>query len=143
MLPFFSKKPPREYGRRSQYNYSSDRAADTTPCCTSGNGREAVKLFGKHHPDVTLMLIRMPGTYGYDAAAAIRKPSPDVVIIAMTAFAYPEQMRRILAEGFDGCQPKPVNADNLKHKIWNCVRQNDRNSHLRSRSVAPDDDMLR
>ena len=64
-----------------------------------------------------LMDIKMPEMDGYEATAAIRKLSPDIPIVAVTAFAYPEDMRRILSCGFDGCLPKPVNADNLKQKI--------------------------
>ncbi|MBS4766827.1 response regulator [Alistipes sp. kh20] len=81
------------------------------------NGREAIDLFKKHRPCMILMDIKMPEMDGYEATAAIRKLSPDIPIVAVTAFAYPEDMRRILSCGFDGCLPKPVNADNLKQKI--------------------------
>ena len=81
------------------------------------NGREAIDLFEKHRPCMILMDIKMPEMDGYEATAAIRKLSPDIPIVAVTAFAYPEDMRRILSCGFDGCLPKPVNADNLKKKI--------------------------
>lgn len=81
------------------------------------NGREAVEMFKAHQPDIILMDIKMPEMDGYEATAAIRQLSPDIPIIAVTAFAYPEDMRRILSSGFDGCLPKPVCADNLKKKI--------------------------
>lgn len=81
------------------------------------NGREAVEMFKAHRPDIILMDIKMPEMDGYEATAAIRQLSPDIPIIAVTAFAYPEDMRRILSSGFDGCLPKPVCADNLKKKI--------------------------
>ena len=81
------------------------------------NGREAIEIFKRHHPRMILMDIKMPEMDGYEATAAIRKLSPDIPIVAVTAFAYPEDMRRILSCGFDGCLPKPVNADNLKQKI--------------------------
>ena len=81
------------------------------------NGRQAVELYREHRPEIILMDIRMPEMDGYEATAAIRKLSASVPIIAVTAFAYPEDMRRILASGFNGCLPKPVSADNLKRKI--------------------------
>ena len=81
------------------------------------NGREAIDLFKKHHPCMILMDIKMPEMDGYEATAAIRKLSPDIPIVAVTAFAYPDDMRRILSSGFDGCLPKPVNAASLKKKI--------------------------
>ena len=81
------------------------------------NGREAVEMFRSNRPSMILMDIKMPEMDGYEATAAIRLLSSDVPIVAVTAFAYPEDMRRILSSGFNGCLPKPVNADNLKRKI--------------------------
>lgn len=81
------------------------------------NGLEAVEMFKAENPDVILMDIKMPVMDGYEATSAIRKLSPDIPIVAVTAFAYPEDMRRILSSGFDGCLPKPVSADGLKKKI--------------------------
>ena len=81
------------------------------------NGLEAVEMFKAGNPDVILMDIKMPVMDGYEATSAIRKLSPDIPIVAVTAFAYPEDMRRILSSGFDGCLPKPVSADGLKKKI--------------------------
>ncbi len=86
------------------------------------NGREAVEIFKERQPSMILMDIKMPEMDGYEATAAIRKLSEKVPIIAVTAFAYPEDMRRILNSGFDGCLPKPVNADNLKKKITELCR---------------------
>lgn len=81
------------------------------------NGRQAVEMFKEYHPDIILMDIKMPEMDGYEATAAIRKLSPHIPIIAVTAFAYPEDMRRILTNGFNGCLSKPVNANELKNKI--------------------------
>lgn len=81
------------------------------------NGREAVEMFKANRPGMILMDIKMPEMDGYEATAAIRKLSPDIPIVAVTAFAYPEDMRQILSSGFNGCLPKPVNADSLKKKI--------------------------
>ena len=81
------------------------------------NGREAVEMFRSNRPGMILMDIKMPEMDGYEATAAIRLLSSDVPIVAVTAFAYPEDMRRILSSGFNGCLPKPINADNLKKKI--------------------------
>ena len=81
------------------------------------NGREAVEMFKANHPHIILMDIKMPEMDGYEATATIRQLSSDIPIIAVTAFAYPEDMRRILSSGFNGCLPKPVCADSLKKKL--------------------------
>lgn len=64
-----------------------------------------------------LVDVKMPEMDGYEATAAIRELSSDIPIVAVTAFAYPEDMRRILSSGFNGCLPKPVSAESLKKKI--------------------------
>lgn len=81
------------------------------------NGSQAIEMYREHTPDIILMDIKMPKMDGYQATAAIRKLSTSVPIVAVTAFAYPEDMRKILSNGFNGCLPKPVSADNLKKKI--------------------------
>ena len=81
------------------------------------NGREAVEIFRANRPCMILMDIKMPEMDGYEATAAIRELSSDIPIVAVTAFAYPEDMRRILSSGFNGCLPKPVSAESLKKKI--------------------------
>ena len=81
------------------------------------NGREAVEMFKANRPCMILMDIKMPEMDGYQATAAIRKLSSDIPIVAVTAFASPEDMRRILSSGFNGCLPKPVSAESLKTKI--------------------------
>lgn len=81
------------------------------------NGREAVEMYKAQGPDMILMDIKMPEMDGYEATAAIRKLSRKIPIIAVTAFAYPEDMRRILSSGFNGCLPKPVNIETLNKKI--------------------------
>ncbi len=81
------------------------------------NGQQAVEMFKEYHPNIILMDIKMPEMDGYEATATIRKQSGDIPIIAVTAFAFPEDMRRILSSGFNGCLSKPVNANELKNKI--------------------------
>ena len=81
------------------------------------NGREAVEIFRANRPCMILMDIKMPEMDGYEATAAIRELSSDIPIVAVTGFAYPEDMRRILSSGFNGCLPKPVSAESLKKKI--------------------------
>ena len=81
------------------------------------NGKETVEIFRANRPCMILMDIKMPEMDGYEATAAIRELSSDIPIVAVTAFAYPEDMRRILSSGFNGCLPKPVSAESLKKKI--------------------------
>ena len=81
------------------------------------NGREAVDLFRSHHPQLILMDIKMPGMDGYEATSEIRKISPDIPIIAITAYVFAEDEKKIMASGFDGYLSKPVKSHLLLVKI--------------------------
>lgn len=50
----------------------------------ASDGDEALRLFRKHHPDVTLMDIRMPKVNGIAAIAAIRREFPRARIVVLT-----------------------------------------------------------
>jgi len=66
------------------------------------NGREAVALFEKHRPDVTLMDLRMPEMDGIAAATAIRRQFPEARIIALTSFDGDQEIQRALEAGVRG-----------------------------------------
>ncbi len=63
------------------------------------NGLEAVELFRKHRPDVTLMDLQMPEMSGIDALSAIRQEFPDARIIILTSYAGDIQVFRALKAG--------------------------------------------
>ena len=84
------------------------------------NGRVAVDTFAQSPPgrfDAILMDLRMPVMDGLEAARAIRAlPRSDagtVPIIALTANAFDEDMRRSLEAGMNAHLPKPVDTDRL------------------------------
>jgi DNA-binding NarL/FixJ family response regulator len=63
------------------------------------NGREAVELFRKHRPDVTLMDLQMPEMNGIDALSAIRGEFPEARIIVLTTYTGDVQVFRALKAG--------------------------------------------
>lgn len=65
----------------------------------ASNGREALELFRKHNPDVTLMDLQMPEMGGIDAISAIRAEFPDARIIVLTTHAGDFQVTRALKAG--------------------------------------------
>ena len=66
------------------------------------NGTEAVQLFRKHQPDVTLMDLRLPGLSGLDAMIAIRAEFPEARIIMLTTFEGDVEIQRALQAGARG-----------------------------------------
>lgn len=77
------------------------------------NGEEAVSKYLGCNPDIILMDIGMPVVDGYQATDAIRQLSSDIPIVAVTAFAYDEDRRKVMSRGFNGYLSKPLNKDEL------------------------------
>ena len=83
------------------------------------NGQLGVELFQDSPPgsfDAILMDIRMPVMDGYEATAAIRRLSradANLPIIAMTADAYAEDIKKCRAAGMDSHVAKPIDPAQL------------------------------
>ena len=68
----------------------------------ASNGREALDLFRKCQPDITLMDLRMPEMNGIDAIGAIRGEFLDARIIVLTSHPGDVQVSRALKAGARG-----------------------------------------
>jgi DNA-binding NarL/FixJ family response regulator len=73
--------------------------SDMTLVAQAATSREAVQRFQEHHPDVTLMDLRLPDGSGIDAIIAIRAKAPDARIIVLTTFEGDVEIQRALAAG--------------------------------------------
>src|SRR6266850_8084600 len=65
----------------------------------ASRGDEAIELFRKHQPDVTLMDLRLPDMSGIDALVAIRSEFPEARVIVLTTFEGDVEIRRALQAG--------------------------------------------
>ena len=87
------------------------------------DGKEALEKFIANHYDVVLMDIQMPAMDGLDATRAIRRweiehgrvPTP---IVALTAYALEEDVKRTLAAGCNLHMSKPLR----KRALIDCIR---------------------
>jgi len=77
------------------------------------NGIEAVQLHEDEHPDLILMDIRMPSMNGLDATRIIKEVSHDTPIVALSAYAFDENIREAKAAGCDEFMAKPFRVENL------------------------------
>ena len=68
-------------------------------------------------PDLVLMDINMPVMDGYEALRGVREISPDVPVIALTAYAFETDRYRMFQAGFNECLAKPLRADELRTRI--------------------------
>lgn len=76
--------------------------ADMTLVGQASSGEQAVEMFRRLHPDVTLMDLQMPGMKGIDAILEIRSGSPAARIIVLTTYPGDAQAVRALKAGAAG-----------------------------------------
>lgn len=76
--------------------------ADMEMVAQAATGREAIRLFREHQPDVTLMDLRLPDISGIDALIAIAGEFPDARIMMLTTFEGDVEIQRSLAAGARG-----------------------------------------
>ena len=77
------------------------------------NGIEAVTLNEEEHPDLILMDIRMPGMNGLDATRIIKEVSSDTPVVALSAYAFEENIREAKQAGCNEFMAKPFKVENL------------------------------
>jgi CheY-like chemotaxis protein/nitrogen-specific signal transduction histidine kinase len=77
------------------------------------NGIEAVTMNEDEHPDMILMDIRMPEMNGLDATRIIKEVSSNTPVVALSAYAFEENIREAKAAGCDDFMAKPFKVENL------------------------------
>ncbi|MBR4898795.1 MAG: response regulator [Prevotella sp.] len=81
------------------------------------NGIEAVTINEDEKPDLILMDIRMPEMNGLDATRIIKEVSPETPVIALSAFAFEENIKEARAAGCDEFMAKPFRVEDLIETI--------------------------
>ena len=83
----------------------------------ASNGQQAVEMFRKLQPEVTLLDIRMPIMGGVEAAQKIRAEFPSARLVALSTYGGDEDIRRALAAGVGAYLTKDVLHDELLRAI--------------------------
>ena len=86
------------------------------------NGIEAVTFCEDEHPDLILMDIRMPEMNGLDATRIIKEVNPDVPIVALSAYAFEENIRDAKAAGCNEFMAKPFRVEDLIDMVEKYVK---------------------
>lgn len=84
---------------------------------SAGDGEEAVRLVGEHHPDVVLMDLRMPRVDGVEATRRIKADFPSVQIVVLTTYSDDESVFAALQAGARGYLTKDAGADEIARAI--------------------------
>lgn len=86
------------------------------------SGTEALEVLSKNNVDLVLMDIQMPEMDGHEATRRIRATDIEIPIIALTAHAMRDEVRKCMNSGFDAVLTKPTRRQeliSLLHK-WLC-----------------------
>ncbi len=87
------------------------------------NGIEAVTACEDEHPDMILMDIRMPDMNGLDATRIIKEVNPDIPIVALSAYAFDENIREAKAAGCDEFMAKPFRVEDLLDMVRKYIKE--------------------
>ena len=83
----------------------------------AADGAEATAMAGEHRPDVVLMDLRMPGTDGIQATAAIRSQFPGTQVVVLTTYADDASIVDALSAGAAGYLTKDATRDDIRRAL--------------------------
>lgn len=81
------------------------------------NGKDAVRTFAEHRPELVTMDIMMPEMNGIEATAAIKDRVPEVTIVMVTSVEQREKMKEAVKAGADGYVTKPIEEETLRSQL--------------------------
>ena len=88
----------------------------------AADGEDAIRQVRALRPDVVIMDLMMPKTNGIEATRAILQDLPDTKIVILTSFGTSDELRRAVAHGAVGVQPKEDPTENLITSIRTVMR---------------------
>ena len=96
---------------------------DMKVCSQAESGTEAVRMFRKHRPDVTLMDLRLPGMSGVDLCRQLRAERVNTPIIVLSAIGDEIDKVLLLEIGADDYVVKPFGTRELLARIRALLRR--------------------
>lgn len=89
------------------------------------NGLKAIEACKASEYDVVLMDIDMPEMNGWDATLEIKKYTPGLPVIALTAYSEDTVGEKSIAAGMDYFLTKPYNHKDIEKTILKCLRKSE------------------
>lgn len=112
-----------------------ERLPDIEVVAEASDGREALRLIGKHRPQVVLMDIAMPELNGLEATRRVAKTFPDVSVIILSIYSDEEHVYQALLAGASGYLLKGAAIEELELAIRAVAQGESYLSPLVSKSV--------
>ncbi len=104
---------------RDGYRLMLDREEDLEVVGEAANGREAVELCRRLHPELVLMDVRMPEMDGLEATREIKVESPTTSVLVVTTYDNPDYLFEAVEAGAAGYVLK----DAPKSELLDAVRR--------------------
>jgi DNA-binding NtrC family response regulator len=111
-----------------------------TDVIVAANGKEGLKLFERHHPDIVVSDIKMPVMDGLELTKCIRKIAPETPVILTTAFTETDYLLKAIELGVAAYVRKPLDCRLLVEKITRVatpILQKAALEEAKKREVAP------
>src|SRR5688572_42697 len=90
-----------------------NQEADLHVVAEAGNGEEALAAYDRHHPDVTLLDLRMPVMEGVEVVRRLRERDPGARVIVLTTYDTDDEISRALKAGAKAYVLKDISAVGL------------------------------
>jgi len=90
------------------------------------SANEALTQLARHHYDLALVDIKMPGTDGIELQRRLHEVNPHLIVIIMTGYASVETAVAALKNGAYDYVTKPFDPDDISHTVSNAL------AHLRA-----------
>lgn len=107
--------------------------ADMQVIAEAGSGDAALDAYRKHHPNLVLMDVRLPGMSGADAVAAIIHEFPDARILMLSTHSGEEEIYRSLQAGARGYILKSA----MREELLRAIREVCEGKRYLDPAVAP------
>lgn len=89
----------------------------------ASNGKEALELALKAHPDIIITDVRMPLMDGIELIRAIREQHLESQVIVLSGYAEFEYARQAIRYHVSEYLLKPISQDKLKEALDHCIQQ--------------------
>jgi two-component system, chemotaxis family, chemotaxis protein CheY len=87
------------------------------------DGREAVEIYTRENPDITILDLTMPVLNGYDALKIMKEKKPEGSVLVLTADKQDKAIARCLALGAAGVIRKNPTRDTLFPLLDGIIRE--------------------
>ncbi len=107
---------------RSGLSASLDLEDDISVVAEIECGEDAAAAVKKHHPDVVLMDLQLPGISGVEATGILVKQEPDIRVLIFSTFARDDEVLAAMRAGALGYLQKSASRDALLQAVRTVAR---------------------